>query len=588
MKRRWLSAALLCLLLLCSCAEPGGGAFYCRVVLEESPGFACENHVLTVVPGQDAVFSIQCMDGYSVTGADCADYTLTPNANGGVTLTVQAVRYSTVVSLTVERSGASILYDPNDGSGQPPVEVPVTPSHLRWNTATDLFTRPGHTLTGWNTRPDGSGTAVGLGSRVEPAQGLTLYAQWSAWSPAELFLWREEAEGVTVTAYLGAEDTVTIPAELDGQPVRVIAAGAFQNAACETVILPDTLYTLEDGAFRGSALSVLYLFDNIRAISDAVFEGCENLSTLHLNALEAPVYSGTYYDTFQDKFDRLVSLSDRKKIVLFAGSSVRFGFDSAALDAAFPDYEVVNMGVFAYTSAMPQMDLILSCMGEGDILLHCPEFDVTDLQFCTDNDIEFRFFNMMESNYDTLALLDLRRYGAVFTPLGKYLAVKDPMTKKSYALSAADFDEDGNPVDSPSYNEYGDYVVYRPNAASALPIYGLPVHYTVTVFPKETYIDPLNRMYQRFLDRGVRVYYTYSPRNSLALSEDSTRSARAELDAYLRENLCAPIITQMEDSLWSGVYLYGTDNHLSTEGAAIHTQRVASALRAQMEKDGLV
>lgn len=588
MKRRTLPALLLCFLLLCSCGKTDGRTFYCQVVLEEGQGFTCQDDVLTVLPGQDAVFSIQCADGYFVTGADCGDYDLAPNANGGVTLTVRRVRYSTVVSLAVERSDKVLRFDINDGSGQPPIELPVTASHLRWNTATDIFTRPGYTLACWNTQPDGSGVSVGLGGRVEPAQGLTLYAQWSKWSASELFRWREGPDGVTVTAYLGAERTATVPAELNGQPVQCIARDAFRNVECETVILPDTLYVLEEGAFRGCTLSTLYLFDNIRAISDSVFEDCENLSTMHLNAVEKPVYSGTYFDTFQDKFDRLMSLKNRKKIVLFAGSSVRFGFDSAALDAAFPEYEIVNMGVFAYTNAMPQMDLILTCMGEGDILLHCPEYDVSDLQFCTTNDIESRFFNMMESNYDTLSLLDLRRYGAVFTPLARYLTVKAPMTKKSYALSASEFDEDGNPVNSPSYNEYGDYVVYRPNAVSTLPVYGTPVRYTVTAFPKETYIDPLNRMYQRFLDKGVTVYYTYSPRNSLAISEDSTPEARAELDHYLRENLCVPIITELEDSLWSGVYLYGTDNHLSTEGAAIHTERVIAALRAQMKQDRLI
>lgn len=79
------------------------------------------------------------------------------------------------------------------------------------------------------------------------------------------------------------------------------------------------------------------------------------------------------------------------------------------------------------------------------------------------------------------------------------------------------------------------------------------------------------------------MYYTYSPRNSLALSESSNPETRAELDRYLRENLCVPVITQLEDSLWNGTYLYGTDNHLSTEGAAIHTRRVIAALKEQME-----
>lgn len=582
------AAALLCLLLLCACsapaAEPG---FTCRVVLEEGVGYTCDDYVRTVLPGADVRFLLRCEDGYSVTGADCGEYSLAPDPGGGTLLTVKGVRYSTVVSPTVERSSARIRYSRNDGSDAANTELALTPSHLRWNTATALFARPGYTQTGWNTHPDGSGISVGLGSRVEPAEGLILYARWSAWSPDDLFDWREDSDGAAITAYRGHEDTVTVPAELGGLPVRSIEEDAFAGVKCTEVILPDTLYALRDGAFRGCTLSTLYLFDNIRSISDEVFDGCINLETLHLNAVEKPVYSGSYFDTFSDKFDRLLKLKDKRKIVLFAGSSVRFGYDSAALDAAFPDYEVVNMGVFAYTSAMPQLEIILSCMQRGDILLHSPEFDVTDLQFCTSRDIEYRFFNMMESNYDMLSLLDLRRYDAVFTPLEQYLTVKDPMARKSYALSASDFDEDGNPVDRPSYNEYGDYIVYRPNAASALPIYGTPVHYTVAAFPRKTCIEPMNRVYQCFLERGVHVYYAYSPRNALALSTESTPEARSELNRYLCESLCVPVITELESSLWSGVYLYGTDNHLSTEGAAIHTKRIIAALKSQMERDGI-
>ena len=580
---------LFCLLCLCACsAAPEQGARLCSVVLEEGEGFTCADYTQSVSRGGDAVFYLNCADGYEIVGADYENAALAPGQGGGVLLTVPAVRYSTVVSLTVEKSDARLLYDPNDGSGRAPVPVPVTPSHLRWNTATDLFDREGHTQLGWNTRPDGSGTAVGLGSRAAPEEGTTLYAQWSRWSPSGLFRWEAGQDGAVITGYCGDEAVVTVPGELGGLPVHIVAAGAFQGAGCDTVILPDTVDTVEDGAFSDAALSTLYLFDNIRHIGNSAFSGCGNLATLHLNAAERPVYSGTYYDTFQDKFDRLLSLKSRRKIVLFSGSSTRFGFDCAALDAAFPDYEIVNMGVFAYTNALPQMELILPCMQPGDILLHCPEFDAAKRQFCTTTDLDEHFYSMMESNYDTLALLDLRRCTNVFGALERYLTIRDGMTKKSYALSPADFDEDGYPVDSPSYNAYGDYVVYRPNADSETPVYGLPVEYTAAAFPKERYIDPLNRMYDRFAQRGVRVYFSYAPRNALAVSEDSTPQARAGLDAYLRETLHAPVISALEDSLWSGVYLYGTDNHLSTEGASLHTRRIISLLGAQMEKDGSV
>ena len=151
-----------------------------------------------------------------------------------------------------------------------------------------------------------------------------------------------------------------------------IAAGAFTNAACREIILPDTLRRIEPGAFTGCAVESLTLFDNLQTVSDYAFAGCTALRTLHINAATAPVYSGSYYATFADKYDRLLSLSKTRKLVLFSGSSARFGYDSAALDQALPSYAVVNMGVFAYTNALPQLELIRSQLQEGDLLLLSP------------------------------------------------------------------------------------------------------------------------------------------------------------------------------------------------------------------------
>ena len=66
-------------------------------------------------------------------------------------------------------------------------------------------------------------------------------------------------------------------------------------------------------------------------------------------------------------------------------------------------------------------------------------------------------------------------------------------------------------MEEPSYNEYGDYVVYRPNSTSEKPIYGLPVNYTVNAFPKETYIDSANAEFQKFMDQGIKsLFYLFT------------------------------------------------------------------------------
>lgn len=584
---------LLCLL-GCEARAEAPEPIPCHVVLEEGEGFTAPSYAAQTAPGGELRFEIWPEDGYIVTSADYDGYVLERAAGGGVALILPGVHYSTAVRLSVEYSGRLLLYHANGGlrldGGDPAqaVDVPVTPSHLRWNTSTgtDLFERPGYTLTGWNTAPDGSGTAVGLGSRVTPEDGLVLYAQWSRWTPTALFRWEPFGDGAAITGYTGADAVLTVPGALGGLPVRAVKAGAFAGAACGTVILPDTLHTVENGAFAGCALSELYLFDSLRTVSDYSFDHCENLQTLHINAARPPVYSGTYYATFADKFDRLLSLRDSRKIVLFSGSSARFGYDSAEIDRAFAEYDVVNMGVFAYTNALPQFELILTCMEEGDVLVHSPEFDAAQRQFCTSANLDAPFFNMMEANYDLISLLDLRQYGQVFTAFAAYLDSREGMDPRSYVLSPADFDEDGNPVDTPSYNEYGDYILYRPNAADSAPVYGLPVDYTVRSFPQNAFIDPLNAEYRRFLDRGVKVYFTYAPRNRLAVSADSTLEARAKLDAWFREALYVPVLGEMESSLVSGVYLYGTDNHLSTEGVNLRTREIIAALTAQLEQEG--
>ena len=474
-------------------------------------------------------------------------------------------------------------YEPNGAAGEAvTLAVPIT--HKRLNTAQgDLFTRDGYTLYGWNTEADGSGVSIGLGSRAD-ARDQTLYAQWAKWSDEADFA----VENGVITSYSGADDCVAVPEFWHGEPIHAISEGAFAGCKATVVILPPTLKTVSKGAFENAKLETLYLFDSLQSINDYAFTGCEQLTTLHINAATAPVYAGSYYSTFADKCDRLFSLADQKKIVLFSGSSARFGYDSAAIDEAFSGYAVVNMGVFAYTNALPQMELIRAAMQPDDILLLSPELDAAKRQFCTTNALDAPFFNLMEENYDLFALLDLEEYTRVFSSFSEYLSVKCRMDGKDYSVSPNDFDEDGNPVSTPSYNDYGDYILYRPNADSDAPIYGLPVPYTASYYRKEQYIDPMNAELDRFTDGGVRVYMTYSPRNRLAVSEDSTEEAIRELDAYFRETLHVPVISDMMESLVDGRYLFGTDNHLSTEGVKIRTESVIRDLRSQLAAEGVV
>lgn len=565
----------------------------CHIVLESGVGYDVTDPVRTAEAGSDMSFTITMDDNWQFLGTDYHGETDVTKENDGKTvkLVLHEVKYSESICIQAEKGKYEIIYDANGGEGlsgdSDRVSICYRGTHKRINTSTgtDVFYRDGYTLLGWNTKADGSGQAVGLGSRIAWQEGLVLYAQWVPWTDEADFTYKEVSGFAVITGYTGKGQEICVPSSLGGMPVRTIREQAFADTDCRTVILSPGIYEIEKWAFKNSHLEQLYIYDDLEKVSDYAFQGCDMLRTLHINAIEAPAYSGNYFDTFQDKYDRLLSLRDKKKIVLFSGSSTRFGYDSEMIDQAFPDYEVVNMGVFAYSPALPQLELILSCMKEGDILLDSPEFDAANRQFCYQTELDYATFAMMESDYDAFAELDIRGYKQVFTAFTAYQEARAVMERKNYDICAAEYDEDGREVEEPSYNEYGDYVVYRPNSANEEPIYGLPVNYTVNAFPKDTYIDSINAEFQKFLDHGIKVYFTYSPRNKYALSEDSTQEERARLHEYFKSQLNVPVISELEDSLYTGIYLYGTDNHLSTEGVQIRTTKVIRDLKEQLAKE---
>lgn len=481
-----------------------------------------------------------------------------------------------------EISGEHIRYQGNGGvtqNGETYLDRPMDSAHLRVNTAlgTRYFTRRGYLLTGWNTEPDGSGQHIGFGSRVERCDGLVLYAQWMPETPDACFSWQVREDAVWITGYSGTEDTCAVPETLDGLPVRGICAGAFAGAQLKTLVLSSQMRALEAGAFTGCTVEEIYLFDSLTQISDKTFAGCENLATIHMNAATNPVYSTSYYAAFADKYDRLLSLDGQRKLVLFSGSSTRYAYDSPAIEAAYPQYSVVNMGVFAYTNAMPQLELIRAHMDAGDVLLHAPEFDTLQNQFCMDNTIDHHFWAMMEANYDAAAELDLRGYTGVFDSLNEYLRLRSGMPKLSYTASPSGYDDDGNRYLFATYNANGDFILPRPNGQRDELLQHTRADYTTASFPPEV-LEALNTQYRKFREDGITVLFTYTPRNRSSLTEASTPSNREVLDHLLRETLCVPVISELEASLYSGVYFYLIDSHLSTEGAEIYTQRIIADL----------
>lgn len=555
----------------------------CTVVLEDNDEILFRNQVYDVPRGSDLTVTVSVPQGQRIAAVSYPGSLISPcvqetAARRDYQITLPDLRYPSLVRLTLTPDYTTV-YRCNDGQ---PITITETSQRLRVNTLCwqQSFSKTGFYPLGW--RILGTGQTIGFGSRFDHsiAQQMELECAWMPCTEAAAFDYTCTGAGAVITGYEGS-GSVIIPDKLDGFPVVGIGENAFGNVDTDILALPQTLQFIHPGAFTSLRAEHLYLFDSLQTVSDASF-GKSAISHLHIHAATEPVYCGTYFDTLSEKIDYLASVAEEPKIILFCGSSARFGYDSPMLEGAFSGYKVVNMGVYAYSNMLPQAMLLEEYLRPGDIVLSSPELDAIDTQFCGSRRLDREFFAMMESNYEMLSALDLLELEGVFDALGAYLQERRNITPRSYLDIPAHYDEDNNSCAALSYNRQGDYILHRPSNTDRK-LFGIKrAFYNESHIREEDWLG-LNRVYDRFQALGARVFFTYSPRSERSISSDSDSASRKALEEAFRERLNVPVISSMEDSLMDAFYFYGTDNHLTTQGASIHTKAVIADLQRALE-----
>ena len=597
MKRVALFLAALALgLALSAC---GGGEAYGRIQVSivETAGLTVENNGQWIEPGENAEFLLTVSFGWEISNV-LYDGGYRLSAEGGrIRLELLDVRYPlrARVELTeaeepdgqtsVLRDYRTVTYQPNGGGGKPVAETYRVSVHTRPNTSRgpDGFAREGYTLTGWNTAPDGSGTAVGLGSRVTvPTEGLTLYAQWQRWTQEDCFDFAAGEDGLRVIGYHGEEDTVVVPGTAAGRPVTAIAAGAFAGCAARRVVLPPNLAVVDEGAFAGAALEELTLFDSIETISDAAFADCARLRTVHINAAEDPYgYQYRRESLYADKVDMLINARGTQKLVFYGGCSMWYNLIGNEAVHAFPEYTVINMGLNGTVNSLIQMEILGEFLEEGDILFHAPELSSAQ-QLLLDTGMhsgDDKLWCGLEYNYDLLALADLREIEGVFDSFAGYLQKKQP------GGSYADEYRDAS----------GNVIMDGTGSISLLRIQAQPrlaETDEVTLDPAclEGGLPALARIYGEYGAKGVRVYFSYACMDRDALPR-SQRDNGPEMERRLREligGMDGPaVISLLEDYFYGTRDFYDTHYHLLTPQAYGNTEKWLRDLAARMAADGL-
>ncbi len=445
--------------------------------------------------------------------------------------------------------------------------------HFYANTLPDMeyFERDGYVLYGYNTEADGSGRYFGLGWNIVTDEKICdLYCMWAKESDAEDFEYKTSGKTVTITGYKGDDETLVVPSEIKGRNVEAIAADAFKKASAKTVILPSTVTVIEDGAFTAASLERLYMPDTVLEVSDASFNKCKSFSSLYVNAASHPKYQRADHGTYAIKFERLMYAyeHDLPKLVFTSGSNGTYGVYSEQLEEGLGGkYYIIDYSLHYQTCGMFFVDLISNFIDEDDIFLFLPEPNEFQLGTREWNPIMWQFF---EAAYASVTYVDIRDYEGVFDTFRDFNATRQWMNRTKYT-------DYWNGID-----RYGDNSWYRNGEYNGF----VGSQGTYELKTDHINVDNINSVIDKCNETGAKTYFSFPSLNKHALAGSAKKeSARTRYQEYIADNLHITVISSIEDYIFNGKYMSGTNYHLSSEGTVIRTDRLIKDISAQLKKD---
>ncbi len=304
---------------------------------------------------------------------------------------------------------------------------------------------------------------------------------------------------------------------------------------------------------------------------------------LSVSVFALPVqYDKSYMGELKYKYNRLNSVSG-KRIIIAGGSGAAFDIDSSLIEENFPDYDVVNMGMYAALGSSAILELCLSEIHEGDIIIFVPEQNTQTLSDYIGADYAWQaadgaafllpYFFSLSTNIPFL-LAAYPRFAAEKSKMWITGSAPDP--DSVYRRSA--------------FNEYGDISDNLPaNIMNNGYDESTIVSYDISVIHTE-FISYLNDYYKKINNKGATLLFTYCPANRAAINADEAGSLEDVLYAYhsfLLDNLKFPVIGNPNNSVMDVEWFYDTNYHLNSSGKIVYTRQLIRDLKAYISDSSL-
>ena len=285
-------------------------------------------------------------------------------------------------------------------------------------------------------------------------------------------------------------------------------------------------------------------------------------------------HENDYTAAIVDKYDRLNGVKG-KKIVFVGGSSLPFGLKCELIESELPGYTAVDFGLYASLGTVEMMDLSLSGISEGDIVILAPE---TDPQLYSDFFTPRLFRTAIGDRTDLLASLSPARRRK--TALAYYPVLFDRLRERNDLPVP-----DSETYARSSLNEYGDMALTRKR--NQMPD-GFDASKTVTlnVLLDRGFFDEVNAYAKKVREKGATLLFWFPPINEAAVrfsDKEATRFAKELADA-----LDCPILGDVRDTVYEPGYFYDTNYHLNDDGAVMHTATTIKKIKDYLGLDPTV
>ena len=284
-----------------------------------------------------------------------------------------------------------------------------------------------------------------------------------------------------------------------------------------------------------------------------------------------PVYSETFYGALNEKYERLNGV-DGEKIVVVGGSSVAFGLDSELLER-YTGMPVVNFGLYADLGTKMMLDLSLSGISKGDVVILAPELDRQTLSLYFNNDSA-----LMALDDDFTMARHLKMDDLLSCVGGAWRFAQQKRERHSGSSEIA-LD---SVYRSEYFNEYGDFAMSR--AENVMQSYydaNNKIVLDTAGYGEELdeFLDYVNKYVKKCERRGATVYFSYCPMNEMGLADSSDFFTRGEFADYLTDRLDCEVISEIDDYILEAGYFFDTNFHLNDAGVTVRTIRLAKDLR---------